>query len=299
MIAFVSTRSAPGIGIYVMNADGSNQTRIGNGGEPDWSPDSRKIAYVRHDSYDECQEGEVYELREINPDDPPGAGFDILVEYAGEYLETPVWSPDGRQFVYVDYVFDSERYLYIENLFHGGPFPPPSPYGDYRSPDWQPLRPPGYARPLSATPASVALVPGFRTCSSASGSHGPPLTAASCNPPQQASDHLTVGTPDANGASANSTGSVTFRVFCHPPDQNGVPECPAAGDQIDVALTASLTDVRNKVGLTDYTGELRVSVTTRITDRLNGAGGVHPATVSDTPLDFNLTCLQTAAEPIG
>ena len=58
---------------------------------------------------------------------------------------------------------------------------------------------PGFARPAGATPLRVPLVPAYEPCSSPSLNHGPPLAFPSCGPPVQASDHLTVGTPDANG----------------------------------------------------------------------------------------------------
>ena len=42
---------SPGNQIYVMDADGANQTRLTNSGTdggPTWSPDGRKIVFYRH-----------------------------------------------------------------------------------------------------------------------------------------------------------------------------------------------------------------------------------------------------------
>jgi hypothetical protein len=114
------------------------------------------------------------------------------------------------------------------------------------------------------------------------------------------SGYLTVGTPDANGQAPNSAGYVQLETLCNPPAPNLYPPCTNTGDQIDASLTASLTDVRNKVALTDYTGELRVSMVVRITDRFNGMGGtVYPATASDVPFGFNMTCLATSDGTVG
>ena len=60
----------------------------------------------------------------------------------------------------------------------------------------------GYARPKRATPLTVRSCPPSRSAPSANASHGAPLAVPSCNPPAPASDHLTVGTPDANGKPA-------------------------------------------------------------------------------------------------
>ena len=50
-IAFVSDRDASTLDIYVMNADGTGVTRLTNNAvtdfSPAWSPDGRKIAFVR------------------------------------------------------------------------------------------------------------------------------------------------------------------------------------------------------------------------------------------------------------
>jgi hypothetical protein len=145
----------------------------------------------------------------------------------------------------------------------------------------------GYARPISATPATIALVPAYKACTSANSTHAAPLAVPSCNPPVPTSDHLTVGTPDANGKPARSVGRITLTV---------VGESPIDfenGDQANVLINASISDVFTKPGLTDYTGELRAVFGLRITDRFNGAGFQKPATVADTPLAVNLSCSAT------
>jgi uncharacterized protein with LGFP repeats len=139
-----------------------------------------------------------------------------------------------------------------------------------------------YARPKGATPVVVSLVPAFAACNSPNASHGAPLVSGSCNPPRQASSYLTVGTPDANGRAAGSNGSLRLDV---------VPG--------DVRVGSSLTDVRNKTDLSDYTGELQAQLTLRVTDRLSGASGSDPATAVDTPLRIAIPCVATSTSAGG
>jgi hypothetical protein len=158
-----------------------------------------------------------------------------------------------------------------------------------------------HPRPKGATPVRVSLVPAYDQCTSPNNTHGPPLVFGSCSPPQQASDFLTVGTPDANGARAKSEGFVQLRVFV------GSPGPP---DDSSVILEATITDVRCKPGTTacgnantadgpDYTGELEGNATIRITDHFNGRNRDEPATVQDIPLPFTLHCVNTADTSIG
>ena len=149
---------------------------------------------------------------------------------------------------------------------------------------------PGYARPKGATHTRVSLAPAYKPCTSSNRSHGAPLSFPSCNPPAQVSDWLTVGTPDANGATANSIGSVRLDV------QPGDPATPA--DEADVRIAASLTDVRNKTGLADYTGELQAKLSLRITDKYNGASLTENAT-GDTPFLVTVPCTSTASTSVG
>jgi hypothetical protein len=161
-----------------------------------------------------------------------------------------------------------------------------------------------HPRPKSATPVRVSLVPAYEQCTAPNRTHGPPLAFPSCSPPVQTSDYLTVGTPDANGAAANSEGSVKVYV------QAGTPGTP---DDSFVQITGNITDVRCKAGVStcgnantaggpDYTGELEGNATARVTDHFNAVtagGGSDPATMVDIPVPFQLTCTSTADPSIG
>jgi hypothetical protein len=161
-----------------------------------------------------------------------------------------------------------------------------------------------HPRPKGATPIRVSLVPAYERCEAPNRTHGPPLAFPSCSPPVQTSDFLTVGTPDANGAAANSVGFVRIAAL--------VGE-PGAPDDSLVKLAGNITDVRCKPGVStcsnanaqggpDYTGELEGNATIRITDHHNATapgGGTDPATVVDIPMPFQLSCFATSDTSIG
>jgi hypothetical protein len=135
------------------------------------------------------------------------------------------------------------------------------------------------------------LVPAFAECTAPNRTHGPGLQFPSCNPPGQVSSHLTVGTPDANGTGANSVGAVKLDALL------GNVGTPA--DEADVRFTISLTDVRRRADLTDYTGQLQMTTLTRITDRLNGSSPVDTGTLSDVPIPVTVPCTATANTAVG
>ena len=161
-----------------------------------------------------------------------------------------------------------------------------------------------HPRPKGATPIRLSLVPAYAQCTAPNRTHGPPLAFPSCNPPAQASSFLTVGTPDANGAPANSEGFVKIEVIV------GTPGPP---DDSDFAITFNLSDVRCKAGVStcgnsnavdgaDYTGQLQANATIRMTDHYNAAtpgGGTDTATVVDIPFPINNECASTADTSIG
>ena len=278
--------------IYRMNADGSGQANLtGNSGqdhEPSWSPDGQRIAFRS----DRDGNDEIYTMTQSGTRaDPP---------HRSTRPRTP--SPPGRR-TRSKIVFRSSRdgnaEIYVMGT--GGAaqtrLTTVSQFDGH--PDWQALAP-GYPRPAGATPTRASLVPAYQECSAPTRVHGPPLAFASCSPPAQRSAHLTVGTPDANGAAATSIGSVRYGAVVGMP---GLPE------DSDVSIAFSLTDVRCRVAmvpcagaaLSDYTGEVEVTTGMRVTDRNNApspGGGSEAATVADSTLAFVAPCTVTAARRV-
>ena len=104
-IAFVSGRDG-NLEIYVMNADGSNQTRLTNhpAGDafPTWSPDGSRIAFHsnrdgNHEIYLMNDDGTNVTRLTNNPD------LDI----------SPAWSPDGTRIAYVSRKGEGIEEIYV------------------------------------------------------------------------------------------------------------------------------------------------------------------------------------------
>jgi hypothetical protein len=160
-----------------------------------------------------------------------------------------------------------------------------------------------HPRPKGASPIRMSLVPAYAACAAPNRTHGPPLEFASCNPPAQTSAQATVGTPDAFGGGANSTGY--FRLV-------GFPSVPPDPDNSDVLIEIALNDVRcvptgsrcgtaNASGPADYSGEMRFSLTFRLTDHWNSADPVDrtPATVEDFTIELPWACVQSESTSTG
>jgi hypothetical protein len=180
-----------------------------------------------------------------------------------------------------------------------------------------------HPRPKSASPLTFQLVPAFNACTTGSnGTHGAPLALPSCNPPVQTSQWLTLNAPDRPApfnTAANGTGKIILKVTCvssiNPPVENGdLPPCNAnPGDQEDVKITSTSTDIRcvvgsgggqgNCVGTAGslYNGKVLGSSSIRITDHYNATTGqpcagttTCVATVTDLPFDVGAQCTNGA-----
>ena len=160
-----------------------------------------------------------------------------------------------------------------------------------------------HPRPRSASPVKASLVPAYEQCGAPDRTHGPPLAFPSCSTPAQISGSITIGTPDANGAAANSAGSVKLI---------SVPCTPGPPDDCEVIEQVQITDVRctgatttcgpPSAGGADYTGELRRDAVLRITDHWNAVapgGGPDAATVTDISFPVTIPCAATSSGAIG
>jgi Tol biopolymer transport system component len=315
-IVFFSYRSP--VGLYVMSADGSNETALGPGdSNPAWSPLGDKIAFadidlwtVRPDgsdmtmvienkfsdriadvgwtpdarkivlgAYFVTHEGQVCDVYTINPD---GSQLELLPNAEADDV---TWSPDGTKLA-LSPCGIAPPALYVQNADGSGRV---GPIAQGSNPDWQPIVR-NYPRPKGASTEWVSLVPAYKPCNSPNSTHGTPLAAGSCNPPVQASDYLTVGSADSNGKPTKSTSQLLLLA------QPGDPT--TAADEADMKITYYARDVRNKSDLSDYTGELQAEQSVKITDKYNGYGG-GSATAQDIPYSYTIPCASTTDTTIG
>jgi plastocyanin len=140
---------------------------------------------------------------------------------------------------------------------------------------------------LDVKPLRTPLAVAYRPCAEAAADreHAAGFGHPACSLPQPVSDWLTVGTYNANQRTANSVASVLVAA------EAGNPSTPE--DEANVRLSASITDVRRKTNLVDYSGDLQAVLPLRITDSSNGPGSNERAT-GDTSLTFRIPCTATA-----
>jgi hypothetical protein len=155
-----------------------------------------------------------------------------------------------------------------------------------------------HPRPRGAMPLRVPLVPAYKQCTSPNSQHQGSIPGPSCIPPVQESNYLTVGTPDANGAPANSIGFERVKV--------------APTSDPNVLITASITDVRCRPGTDasvcsspnaadgpDYSGQVQFNGTFRLTDHYNGPNLNEAATAQDIPFPVTANCVNTSDTSTG
>jgi len=290
-IAFDTSRDGNN-DVFAMDVDGSNLDRLtthpAGDADPNWAPTGDALAFTSgRDGADA-----IYTM---NRD---GAGQMRRTGLGAGLSRQPAWSPDGTRIVFsgVRGEFGFTQLIVItadgasESPFGGG-----QGQADYE-PDWQPANI-TYVRPRSASPLRVSLVPSYVRCAAQNRTHGPPLAFGSCNPPSQTSRNVTVGTPDANGAAANSAGFARFWVW--PPST--VP------DEADFGIEMNLSDIRcgagtgacgpaNDRGRADYTGELQIQHLVRLTDKRTPGD---PQTTQDFTFRVPVGCSATSSTATG
>jgi dipeptidyl aminopeptidase/acylaminoacyl peptidase len=322
--------------LFVMNSDGSGQTQLTNEPgyvdhrRPAWSPDGQKIAYDRHQRYysDDsslCSDDQNFEVYTMNSDgsgqinltsdpsvdngpdwSPSGQRIVFTSNRGGNYnnhtmnpdgtnvtpvsgvvLGAPRWSPDGKMFVGSNQLAGQYE-VWVMNA--DGTGARAVAVGSNR-PDWQPLPTASYPHPASAPSLQASLVPTFRPCGTGAnptdGQHSPPLGTQACLPPLAGSNVAHFG--------ASSVGAANFTVVPGDADATN-------GDQANVTLAASLTDVRTPAGA-DYvpnpSGPDLTEVTRlRFTDKANNYGG---ASATATEYDFRvpIECAATSDPSLG
>jgi serine protease AprX len=144
---------------------------------------------------------------------------------------------------------------------------------------------PSYARPASATPLRVPLVPAYGECTSQNTVHVLPLALPACDPPALQSSLLTTSKV------GRGSGFVRLRVLPG--------NAATAADEADIDITVSATDVLRTADGTDFTGQLPVQATLRITDRANGYFENEAATATDVPFSAPVNCVATANPNAG
>lgn len=98
--------------LYIMNSDGSNQQKFGfifsvEGTEPDWSPVTNKILFVKGSA----AKGEIWVMDAGSPF--PGLMAKKLTDNI-DNNHSPIWSPDGKQIAYVADTYGSDN-IFIMN----------------------------------------------------------------------------------------------------------------------------------------------------------------------------------------
>ena len=117
-------------GLYVMDANGANQTFVilsGGDTDPSWSPDGTKIAFRGIRSVDD-------EIVVVNLD---GTGDANLTNFVG-YDDQPAWSPDGTQIAFTSRR-GADPEIFVMGTDGSTPVAITNSIGSDSQPAWQPI----------------------------------------------------------------------------------------------------------------------------------------------------------------
>ena len=308
-IAFTSDRDG-NEEIYAMYDDGSDQTNLTANSAADseaswWLPagSTRRLAFVSDRGL--APGDSDLDIWEMSGD---GLGVSSITDDPVDEV-APAWSPDGERIAYER--VGNDREIYVADRSGLNPANITNAATNERAPDWKAVlfSNPPYIRPKGATPLRASLVLAYPQCAAPNRTHGPPLAFGSCAPPTPSSPNVNIGVPEGGGAAANMIGSVRLDVVV------GLPGPP---DDSDVAIDASITDVRcdlrdinihpfpcgapNVAQQNDYIGALQASLSVELTDRWNAtvpAGGGDRATSVVSAHEVTIPCQATASTSIG
>jgi uncharacterized protein (DUF885 family)/Tol biopolymer transport system component len=137
-IAFSSYRSGESK-IFAMDLDGTDVTLLSRTGlretRPDWSPDGRKIAYVRRVDH---SDHEIYVM------DADGSGATRLTHRPDSIESEPAWSPDGSRIAFISnarpslLAYSGRFQIWVMNIDGSDPMLLTEIGGANTSPDWSP-----------------------------------------------------------------------------------------------------------------------------------------------------------------
>lgn len=137
--------------VWVVDADGSNPRRLGLGSAPDFSPDARRLAYLREEASDRPSTPPRIALSNLD-----GTQQGLLVSDPTLRPDDPTWSPDGSHIAFRASVLDRDYLgkgviLAVKAPSTVGPGQPPGPNspgcvhgyrlivaGDVQRPAWGP-----------------------------------------------------------------------------------------------------------------------------------------------------------------
>ena len=297
-IAYQSTPS--NIEIFSMNTSGGSQVNLtnhaANDTAPNWDPDGTQIAFVST----RTGSGDIYSM------DANGSNQAL---FKGDVASdnSPAYSPQGNLLAWARHTGASYDLFSGNAAFVNAGSSIYASANHDEAPDWQPLNN-TYARPVGASPARLPFVPAYKPCTTPNTTHRG-FNQPSCYGPKPESNWLTVGTPDYNGAGANSSGYVRISAFCNGGAVGEVPPClTTPGDQLDGKIVLTMSDVRCQGvstgctgALADYTALLWFFADFRVTDKNNGPTGVGPSAngTMELSVDFGVPCTATPATGVG